>query len=124
MKNIYQQTADLITVREIKSGERGVLINQKKNCIDIEIESLPELAYELIRLSNPKIPLAAPSNLSDKEFKHWHRIEHMKAAMYHCVVGYDKKLADKEDNYQACMRENERLLRRIATLENQTIKQS
>lgn len=117
MKNIYQNTADLITIRKIKSGDPGVLINQKRNCIDVEIESLPEIVNELILLMNHKIEATPPQNLSEDELKTWNRIEHVKAAMYHCVVGYDKKLAQKDDDYKASMRENERLLKKIKSIE-------
>lgn len=119
MKNIRQNTADMISIRSFKEDQSGVLISQKRDCISIEFETLPEIINELIWLSDHKIEPKEPAGLTKDELNQWKRIEHMKASLHHCVVGYEKKLADKEKNYQMIMRENERLLTKIETLTNQ-----
>lgn len=119
MKNIKQNTANMITIRSFKDDESGVLISQKRDCIVVEFETLPDLIYELVMCQNHEIVPVPPVHLTAEALNHWKRIEHMKASLHHCVVGYEKKLAEKEKDYQAIMRENQRLLTKIETLTNQ-----
>lgn len=116
---IDQEASGKINIRSFKDDDSGVLISQKRNCIIIEFDTLPLLINELVMCINHEIIPVPPVHLSGHELNQWKRIEHMKASLHHCVVGYEKKLADKEKNYQMIMRENERLLTRIETLTNQ-----
>lgn len=122
MKHIYQQTTDLIVIRSFKDENPGILISQKKECIKIERDSLPEIINELIWLSNHKIVPTPPAELSGDKLEQWKRIEHMKSSLNHCVIGYEKKLADKEKNYSEIMRENQRLLTKIENLKSIIVK--